>query len=59
LYRLFQAAELMRCNPWELAEQPECWQEWAFWFHDVRRRVQDGLAEVARQRDEYEAQDYE
>jgi hypothetical protein len=44
LYRLFQAAEILGCPPWLLAEQPSFWQEKAFWFFDVNKRA----AEIAR-----------
>lgn len=50
MYRLFEAAELLRCNVWELAEQPEFWIESAFWFDRIRGEVRQALLEIEEKR---------
>lgn len=47
LFHIFQASEILRCKPWELAEQSEFWMDKAFWFVDVMGEVQAGLRRVA------------
>lgn len=58
LYRLFEAAELLRCKVWELAEQPESWIESAFWFDRIRGQVQEALIEVERKRLEHAEKEF-
>lgn len=54
-----RASRIIGCNPWELAEQPEFWQDWAFRYSDLEYKISEGLAKVQEQRGEHASNEYE
>jgi len=51
LFYLFQAAEIIGCPAWELADKPTFWQESAFWYRRVLNRVPELTEAINAQRE--------
>lgn len=49
-YRLIRAAKYLGVAPWDLAERPVTWMEWALTAENAEASAQEQLAEQQRRK---------